>query len=235
MTEPTATDAVGHFSGYAKQFHAYYQDRAEFAERLALWHELLDKYVVPGGFAIDMGCGTGVFSFYMAEKAGRVVGIDGAAGMVQFCEEQRRDRGLQNVRFSQGRLPAVDETGLTNADLLISSSVVEYVDDLDSCLGLFGRLLKPNGVMILSMPNVFSVSRTYERIKYRLTGEPKIYQHILHFTSPNALQRRVRRHGLMLEDARYYTHYTRAAKLARALRLPLPLTEDLFVAVFRKM
>jgi 2-polyprenyl-3-methyl-5-hydroxy-6-metoxy-1,4-benzoquinol methylase len=234
MTQPKSDDAVAHFSGYAEQFDAYYHHRDEFAERLKIWHELLDTYSVPGGFSIDMGCGTGVFSLYLAEKGGRVVGVDGAPGMVAFCNRQRDERGLTNVRFFEARLPDVDEQGLLGADLLISSSVIEYVDDLDSCLALFVRLVKPGGTVILSMPNRVSISRTYERVKYRLTGEPKIYQHIRHFTSPAQLQRRTRQLGLSLLEARHYTHYTRAAKLARALRLPLPLSEDLFVAVFRR-
>jgi 2-polyprenyl-3-methyl-5-hydroxy-6-metoxy-1,4-benzoquinol methylase len=234
MPDNKTDDAVAHFAGYVTQFHAYYQHRAEFEERLKLWCELLDKYSVPGGSAIDMGCGTGVFSFYLAENGGRVVGIDAAAEMVAFCDAQRRERGVENVRFIQGRLPAVDESGLTNADLLISSSVVEYVEDLDGTLALFARVLKPRAVLILSMPNVFSLSRNYERLKYRLTDQPEIYRYIRHFSSPRLLQQRVRRYGFQLEDAAHYTHYTRAAKLARWLHLPRVLTEDLFVAVFRR-
>src|SRR5262245_23948735 len=165
------TDAVAHFSGYVRQFDAYYQQRPEFEERMALWSGLLDKYAVPGGTSIDMGCGTGVFSLYLAEKGGHVVGVDGAAEMVAFRDERRSERRLDNIRFMQGRLPVVDESGLTPADLLISSSVIEYVPDLDATLALFARLLKPGGTLIVSMPNAFSVSRLYERLRYRLTGE----------------------------------------------------------------
>ena len=59
-------------------------------------------------------------------------------------------------------------------------------------------------------------------------------QYIRHFTSPKRLQKRVRRYGLSLQEWHYYTHFTRGARLARWVGLPPPLTEDLFVAVFRK-
>src|SRR5262252_9875373 len=137
MTQPEPGDAVAHFSAYAEQFDAYYHHRDEFAERLKIWHELLDTYSVADGFSIDMGCGTGVFSLYLAEKGGRVVGVDGAAGMVAYCNKQREQRGLTNVRFVEGRLPAIDESSLQAADLVMSSSVVEYIDDLESCFALF--------------------------------------------------------------------------------------------------
>lgn len=234
MTEKRPDDAVSHFSGYVKEFHAYYRDRPEFEERLKIWRELLDRHSVPDGLSIDMGCGTGVFTFYLAEKGGRVIGVDGAPDMIEFCEAQRVERGLDNVRFIEGRLPAVEEARLAGADLIISSSVVEYVEDLDAVLRLFSRLLKPGGTLILSMPNLWCINRIYERSKHALTGKPQIYRHILHFTSPRRLQRRVRRLGLAIEESRHYTHYTRLAKFTRLLRLPLPLTEDLFVAIFRK-
>jgi len=42
------------------------------------------------------------------------------------------------------------------------------------------------------------------------------------------------RRRLTLEEARYYDHASPLAKFMRAIRLPLAVTEDLFVAVFRK-
>lgn len=235
MTEKGRAGAVEHFSGYVKQFHAYYEERPEFHERFRIWSELIDKYCDTPALSIDVGCGTGVFSFYLAKKGGRVIGIDGAPNMVSFCEAQRLEQGLENMEFVQAKLPKVDEARLSNADVVISSSVVEYVEDLDASLALLGRLLKPGGVLIVSMPNALSISRVYERLKYKLTGEPGIYRYIRHFTSPLLLERRMRRHGLVRQEARYYTHYTRLAKLTRALRLPPPLTEDLFAVVFRKL
>jgi 2-polyprenyl-3-methyl-5-hydroxy-6-metoxy-1,4-benzoquinol methylase len=234
MKEDTSDDAIKHFSGRVKEFDAYYEERDEFVERHRLWTALLDKYVTPGGLALDMGCGTGVFTFHLAEKGGRVIGVDGAADMIEYCEGRRRARQLTNIRFLQATLPDVDEAAMAGADLLISSSVVEYVPDLEAVLALFARLLKPSGVLVISLPNADSVSRMYERVKYRVTGQPAIYRYIRHFTSPKKLAARVDRHGFELLEAHYYAHFTRAAVLARSMGLSPRLTEDLFVAVFRK-
>jgi hypothetical protein len=48
------------------------------------------------------------------------------------------------------------------------------------------------------------------------------------------MQRRVRQYGLKLQSAHYYTHYTKGARITRALRFPEIFTEDLFVVVFCK-
>jgi 2-polyprenyl-3-methyl-5-hydroxy-6-metoxy-1,4-benzoquinol methylase len=234
MPEERPRDAVTHFSGYVEQFDALYRDRPDFDERLGIWHELLEPYVATGATAIDMGCGTGVFSFYLAGRGVRVIGVDGAPGMIKFCEERRSQQGLNNIRFVEAKLPHVDETQLEQADLVISSSVVEYVERLDDTFALFARVLKPGGILILSMPSLLSVSRAYERLKYALTGEPNIYAHIRHFSTPSRLERQVRGLGLTLLQSRYYAHPTRVANLSRKLLLPPAMTEDLFVAVFRK-
>jgi SAM-dependent methyltransferase len=235
MKEKNAGDAVRHFSENSEQFEELYRAQPAFyEERVRLWHDLLDRYATRDGLSIDMGCGPGQFSFYLAEKGGTVIGIDGAPDMVAACEAKRRERGILNVTFLEARLPHVDEARLGTADLILSSSVVEYVEDLDATLALFCRLLRPGGVLLVSMPNLVSVSRTAQRLKYRVRGTPEIYQYIRHFSTPGLLRRRLRPLGLRLLEAHHYTHITRLANLGRALGMPRPLTEDLFVAAFRK-
>jgi SAM-dependent methyltransferase len=227
-------EAVNHFSSTVRQFDAYYRDRPDFEERLPVWHRLLDKYARPGGTAIDMGCGTGIFSFYLAKICKDVVGIDGSPDMIAFCNKRAAEEGVNNVRFAQGLLPDLDVSGLPRPDLLISSSVVEYVGELDKSFELFARLLPSGGSLVLSMPNVFSVSRNLERIVHKTTGRRPIYRHIKHFSSPRLLATRLRRHGLTMEEAYYYAHPTRVARWGRSVKVPPVFTADLFVAAFRK-
>ena len=234
MKEAAAETAVGYFSDNVEQFHALYGASPGFQERFEIWSRLLRQYSRPGGVAIDMGCGPGVFSFLLADLGLKVVGIDGAPDMVQACEAQREKRGLTNVRFIQGTLPHIDETTLERADLLISSSAVEYIEELDETLALFARLMKFSGTLIVSMPNVHSVSRSYQRLSNWVSPRSDVYRYIRHFSSPRQLERRLAPHGMKLREAQYYTHITRLARTMRALRLPRRLTEDLFVAVFAR-
>jgi 2-polyprenyl-3-methyl-5-hydroxy-6-metoxy-1,4-benzoquinol methylase len=196
---------------------------------------MLDRYVTPGGLSLDIGCGSGVLSFYLAQTPGQVIGIDGAPDMIAFCEAHRQQQGIENVRFIQSRLPALIELDSVKADLVISSSVVEYVDDLDQTLARCAQLLNPRGVLIISLPNIVSLSRNHQRLKYRLTRTPEIYRYIRHFSSPRSLHDRLRPYRLALREVHYYTHFTRLARLGRALGLPLTLTEDLFAAVFQRV
>ena len=234
LTDRASQDAVAYFSENARQFDALYQTNPEFEQRLALWRALIDRYGSQATLTLDIGCGSGVMTFVAAVGGGLVIGVDGAAAMIRLCEERRRGEQLDNVRFVQGRLPNLDEHDLAGADLIICSSVLEYVEDIDSALSLLARLLRPGGTLLLSLPTLLSVSRTYKRVSHRLTGRFPIYGYIRHFTTPNRLSRRVARLGLVLQEAHYYDHHTRLAQLTSRMRLPQFATEDLFVAAFRK-
>lgn len=233
MKNPT-DDPVAHFGSISREFHSLYEASEAYRERLRVWSDILDRRAPRGGLALDLGCGTGIFAFYLAERGCRVIGVDASDEMIAFCEEQRRQKGMEGVHFRKGRLPDIDGDGLADADLIVSSSLVEFVDDLGGTLDLFARLLKPGGTLVVSMPNALSVSRNVERLQHRLTGKPDIYRFIRHFSDPRLLAHALRRRGLAFEEARHYAHGTRIARLCRKLRLPSFLTEDLFVAVFRK-
>lgn len=234
MKEATADNATGYFSENVSQFQDLYRTSPGFQERVELWDKLLRRYQTPRGRAVDLGCGAGVFSFRLAELGNTVVGIDGAPNMVESCEAERKRRGIENLRFKHGTLPRVDETGLAGADLVISSSVIEYVEELDETLALFARLLRPGGYLIVSMPNVQSISRTYQRLMHRIRPRGDVYRYIRHFSSPALLARRVKPLGLVRRESHYYTCITKLARIGRSLHLPRLLTEDLFVVVFEK-
>jgi 2-polyprenyl-3-methyl-5-hydroxy-6-metoxy-1,4-benzoquinol methylase/GT2 family glycosyltransferase len=229
-----AGDAVAHFSDTARSFAALYQQSPEFLQRQELWHRLIDQHLDPAGLTIDVGCGSGVFTFHAARKGGRVIGVDGASDMIELCQERKRAEKLDHLQFAQGRLPDLDDSLLGEARLIICSSVLEYVEDLDRALATLARLLEPGGHLLVSMPNLLCLNRMYERASHRLTKRSPIYRYIRHFTLPGLLARRVARYGLDLREVTYYDHHTRLARLTRKLGLPEALTEDLFVAVLRK-
>lgn len=59
--------------------------------------ELLDPQ--PQESVLDLFCGLGNFTLPLARRAGRVVGVEGAAGLVARAEENARRNGLDNCEF----------------------------------------------------------------------------------------------------------------------------------------
>jgi 2-polyprenyl-3-methyl-5-hydroxy-6-metoxy-1,4-benzoquinol methylase len=134
---------------------------------------MLDRYGMDVGLAYDIGCGSGVLTCELAMRASRVIAIDGAAGMLEVAARSVAERGLHNVTFLQDRIPVKNLGVLAPADLVISSSVIEYLDSTQTSLAFLKSLLNSNGRLILSVSNRDSINRRLAKILYAITRFPK--------------------------------------------------------------
>lgn len=64
-----------------------------------------------GDTAIDLGCGTGANTVFLAEHGWDTVGVDFSAKATEKAEARARDAGLTNVRFVNGDLSAASIKG----------------------------------------------------------------------------------------------------------------------------
>lgn len=237
---PTGIDA--YFSGVSQRFAARYAQDDAFRERYQLWTNLLDRYSANQTTAIDLGCGSGIFSFYLAERGLSVAGIDAAAGMIHYCRQQQQQRahaagGAQPrggpVTFHQAELPHLTGIRLAPADVVIASSVLEYVADLSATLATMKSLVRDTGTVIVSLPNRASYYRKIEKWRHRLTGQPAYYAHVRNVVTLAELTQAAATVGLKLREHAYYAHDTRVGALLRSWRFPPHRTEDLLAAVFQ--
>jgi ubiquinone/menaquinone biosynthesis C-methylase UbiE len=100
---------------------------------------------------VDLGCGTGA-NLPMLRQAvgerGEIFGFDFSPLALEFAGRQV---DLSNVHFSQGdamQLPLRDEC----ADCVTMLDVLEHVPDDKKALAEIYRILKPGGVLVLSVP-----------------------------------------------------------------------------------
>jgi SAM-dependent methyltransferase len=113
------------------------------------------QHVPAGGTAhLDFGCGDGRFlAALQAKGIGRLVGLDGSAEAVQRTQE--RFPGL-DVRHLRGTIPLpFADKEFTSVSLM---DVLEHVDEQDALLGELGRVLRDDGVLVITVPgrHVFS-------------------------------------------------------------------------------
>lgn len=213
----------------AANFADKYRTHPAFHERYAVWTALLDEYIAPGQRVLDLGCGSGVFSFYLAQKGCVVTGLDGAENMVALCRAEQQKLGLNNLNFYCQNLPLESQNLVDQQDAIISSSVLEYVDDLSAVLQNVSDLLPPGGIFIASMPNRSSAYRWLERVVFRLTGRPAYYRFVRHVVTEAAFTQQVVAYGFRLKTTRYYA----GNRWLRAI-LPKRMSDNLFVSVFEK-
>ena len=64
------------------------------------------------GVGLDVACGTGLFTRFMAKKMRLVYGIDVSMGMLEKATEYARKKGIRNIRFARcmvERFPFCDD------------------------------------------------------------------------------------------------------------------------------
>jgi 2-polyprenyl-3-methyl-5-hydroxy-6-metoxy-1,4-benzoquinol methylase len=108
--------------------------------------------------ALEIGCGTGLFTEMFAKTGARLVAVDISGELLQ--KAQQRDLPPLQVRFIEKRF---EDCALEGPfDAVIGSSVLHHLDLLPSCLKIFS-LLKPGGIMAFAEPNLLNPQVFLER------------------------------------------------------------------------
>lgn len=143
----------------------------------------------PGVRAVEVGCGTGLFTERFAATGADIMAIDISHDLLARAQARRLDPA--RVRFIQGRFEDLrrDEP----FDAVIGSSVLHHLD-LDDALRASFNLLKPGGRFSFAEPNMLNPQVFFERNVPALRG-------LLH-VSPDetafvrwGLARTLQRHG----------------------------------------
>jgi SAM-dependent methyltransferase len=207
-------DGVSFYSRIAPEFHASYEIDANRAERMRVWKQFLDRYATTAHFAYDIGCGSGVLACELATRGIETVGIDGAAGMLSIAQRVADARRLANVSFQQHRLPLPSTSKLRRADIVVSSSAIEYLDSIPEALSFLHGLLDEGGVVVFSISNRDSVSRRLVRAIHHLTGRPRYLRFLRHFMTLAEVKSAVAAANLSYLE---HAYFGRADRLNRVL------------------
>ena len=105
---------------------------------------------VKGKVVVDAACGEGYGTAMLASYAARVVGIDISDQAIQHASS--RYGALGNIEF---RAADVAKPGLPTAsvDVVVSFETIEHLHAQEQMLAEFARILKPEGLLILSSPD----------------------------------------------------------------------------------
>lgn len=209
-------DAVALHTQIAQEFDRKYRESPDFRERFQTWTQVLDRYVRHEGQCLDLGCGSGVFSFYMAEKSMQVAGVDGSQAMLDICLH-KKSVNPANVRFFCCDIQALPGELHRQYDVVICSSVLEYVADMAGVLTMIRSLLAPDGVLVFSLPNGESLYRKFERLLFRMTGKPSYYRHVKNVRTLDAVKQELAQAGLIVVESWYFGRLPVLTTLLRSM------------------
>lgn len=115
----------------------------------------------PGEMAIDLGCGTGIYSIWLAEKGLTVTGVDLSGEMLKVAKEKSNPKNLK-IDYNQvdlHHLPYKENT----FDLAVCNIVLEFADSPGAVVAEGLRVLKKGGRLVVGMIGKHSDwARTYQ-------------------------------------------------------------------------
>jgi SAM-dependent methyltransferase len=155
------------FPGYPPQdTYSALRARAERSE----FARLLDQAIAPDAIVLEVGCGTGQMSLFLATGDRLVVGADLTRASLQLAAEAARRFGIEGVRFLETDLRS---PGLRAGafDVVYCSGVLHHTPDPEASFHAIARLVRPGGVIVLGLYNAYArIPHRLRRAVARLTG-----------------------------------------------------------------
>ena len=162
-------DYISHTNSKRNLFeHVYHLIRSRALKKKL---RLINSFGNESKQLLDVGCGTGDFLKTALTDGWTVTGI----------EPNEQARKIANVKTNQN----VFEIGhLTNLkehsfDVITLWHVLEHLPKLDTHIQLFRKLLKPNGLLIIAVPNYKSYDATHYKEFWAAYDVPR---HLWHFS-----------------------------------------------------
>ena len=119
--------------------------------------------IVPGMRVLDVGCGPGNLTAYIAEvvgDSGSVVGVDPSKERIAIA----REKVMPNLSFYEGKAEDLSQFPSASIDVVFVNSTFHWVENQPVALSEFARVLKPGGRLGISGGSGDYVA-AHERIK----------------------------------------------------------------------
>ena len=105
-----------------------------------------------GETVLDLGSGGGIDVLLAARRVapeGFVYGLDMTAAMVELAERNRREAGVENARFLEGRIEQIPLND-DSVDVVLSNCVMNLSPDKPAVLAEAHRVLRPGGRLAIA-------------------------------------------------------------------------------------
>ncbi|MFX0088219.1 MAG: class I SAM-dependent methyltransferase [Candidatus Hodarchaeota archaeon] len=128
---------------------------------------------------LDIGCGTGALSFYLANKGANVTGIDLSETSINICKKEAERKGF-TIDFKEMNAQILDFEE-ESFDIIVGSRVIHHLPDLELFFIECRRILKKKGYIVFIEPlkknKIVELNR-----KYIAPEKRTIHEHPLFFS-----------------------------------------------------
>jgi 2-polyprenyl-3-methyl-5-hydroxy-6-metoxy-1,4-benzoquinol methylase/uncharacterized protein YbaR (Trm112 family) len=138
--------------------------------RAGLFARLLNEQIPYGARVVEIGCGTGQLTNFLAIANRTMLGVDVCLNSLRLAQKFKMEQGLDRARFAQMNL---FRPGLRDCffDYVISNGVRHHTADCRAAFRRISKLARPGGFVIVGLYNSYSRQIHYaRRALHRWTG-----------------------------------------------------------------
>lgn len=162
-------DYISHTDSKRNLFEKTYH----FVKKITLKRKLnlINYYSKEKGTLLDVGCGTGDFLEFSMQNGWSVLGIE--------PNEQARhiaNKKTNNTVYNSEHLLKLKHHSF---DIITLWHVLEHLPNLEEHISIFNKLLKPNGTLIIAVPNYKSYDAKFYKTYWAAFDVPR---HLWHFS-----------------------------------------------------
>jgi len=146
--------------------HAWLRARAGRSE----FARLLDRAIPGDARILELGCGTGQMSLFLASADRIVVGADLTRASLELAEAARQRFGVERALFVETdlRVPGLRRGAF---DVVYSSGVLHHTPDPRGSFAAIARLVRPGGILVVGLYNAYArLPHRVRRAVARLSG-----------------------------------------------------------------
>lgn len=157
---------------------------------------------------LDIGCGGGILTEALAQKGAQVTGIDMADLSLEVAKLHLHESGLE-VDYHLSTAEVFAEQHSAQFDIVTCLEMLEHVPDPASVIAAAARLLKPDGLLVLSTinRNPKSFALAIVGAEYLLRLLPRGTHEYSKFIKPSELATSVRANDLQVQNITGMTYH----------------------------
>ncbi|MBX3011957.1 MAG: class I SAM-dependent methyltransferase [Caldilineaceae bacterium] len=116
------------------------------------WQQWYLPYINRNAVVLDLGCANGMHTLACAAHCQTIYGFDYNPKQLAIAHAKAAEAGLTNVHFAEGNVETRWDFADASFDTVLFLDVLEHLYEREQVMAEVGRVLKPGGLLLLSIP-----------------------------------------------------------------------------------